>query len=126
MHLSSQGDRLIDRQWACDSLKLIQKNTCCMWPHLREGLMCRLLPVIIEHTIDERSPLIGHTFDSLVAVSHLAVPLWEAIARNVWPDAASASPDDKATRSSQWPYSNAEVMILTAQCQLWMRVQGSL
>ena len=33
--------------------------------------MCRLLPVIIEHTIDERSPLIGHTFDSLVAVSSL-------------------------------------------------------
>ena len=32
--------------------------------------MCRLLPVIIEHTIDERSPLIGHTFDSLVAVRH--------------------------------------------------------
>lgn len=32
---------------------------------------CRLLPVIIEHTIDERSPLIGHTFDSLVAVSQL-------------------------------------------------------
>ncbi len=37
--------------------------------------VCRLLPVIIEHTIDERSPLIGHTFDSLVAVSSLpAVP----------------------------------------------------
>ena len=33
--------------------------------------VCRLLPVIIEHTIDERSPLIGHTFDSLVAVSSL-------------------------------------------------------
>ena len=30
---------------------------------------CRLLPLIIEHTIDERSPLIGHTFDSLMAVS---------------------------------------------------------
>jgi hypothetical protein len=28
----------------------------------------RLLPLIIEHTIDERSPLIGHTFDSLMAV----------------------------------------------------------
>lgn len=35
--------------------------------------MCRLLPVIIEHTIDERSPLIGHTFDSLVAVSQPCV-----------------------------------------------------
>lgn len=35
--------------------------------------LCRLLPVIIEHTIDERSPLIGHTFDSLVAVSHLCL-----------------------------------------------------
>lgn len=31
-------------------------------------LGCRLLPLIIEHTIDERSPLIGHTFDSLMAV----------------------------------------------------------
>ena len=29
---------------------------------------CRLLPLIIEHTIDERSPLIGHTFDTLMAV----------------------------------------------------------
>ena len=29
--------------------------------------------MIIEHTIDERSPLIGHTFDSLVAVSHVSV-----------------------------------------------------
>lgn len=34
---------------------------------------CRLLPVIIEHTIDERSPLIGHTFDTLVAVSRPCV-----------------------------------------------------
>jgi hypothetical protein len=30
--------------------------------------VCRLLPLIIEHTIDERSPLIGHTFDTLMAV----------------------------------------------------------
>lgn len=30
---------------------------------------CRLLPLIIEHTIDERSPLIGHNFDSLMMVS---------------------------------------------------------
>ena len=29
--------------------------------------------MIIEHTIDERSPLIGHTFDSLVAVSQPCV-----------------------------------------------------
>ncbi|KAK9916760.1 hypothetical protein WJX75_006642 [Coccomyxa subellipsoidea] len=28
-----------------------------------------LLPLIIEHTIDERSPLIGHTFDTLMAVN---------------------------------------------------------
>lgn len=31
--------------------------------------MRRLLPLIIEHTIDERSPLIGHTYESLMAVS---------------------------------------------------------
>ena len=34
----------------------------------------RLLPLIIEHTIDERSPLIGHTFDSLMAVNSRARP----------------------------------------------------
>lgn len=28
----------------------------------------RLLPIIIEHTIDERSPLCGHTYDTLMAV----------------------------------------------------------
>ena len=33
--------------------------------------MCRLLPLIIEHTIDERSPLIGHTYESLMAVRAL-------------------------------------------------------
>ena len=30
-----------------------------------------LLPLIQEHTIDERSPLCGHTHDSLMAVSIL-------------------------------------------------------
>ena len=34
-----------------------------------EPVMRRLLPLIIEHTIDERSPLIGHTYESLMAVS---------------------------------------------------------
>lgn len=28
-----------------------------------------LLPLIIEHTIDERSPLCGHTHDSLMALN---------------------------------------------------------
>ena len=34
---------------------------------------CRLLPLIIEHTIDERSPLIGHTYESLMAVRALCL-----------------------------------------------------
>lgn len=32
-----------------------------------DGMM--LLPLIIEHTIDERSPLCGHTHDSLEALN---------------------------------------------------------
>lgn len=34
-----------------------------------------LLPLIQEHTIDERSPLCGHTHDSLMAVSICLWPL---------------------------------------------------
>ena len=30
-----------------------------------------ILPLIIEHTIDERSPLCGHTHDSLMSVRNL-------------------------------------------------------
>lgn len=36
-----------------------------------------LLPLIIEHTIDERSPLCGHTFDSLVAMRAEVVVTFE-------------------------------------------------
>jgi hypothetical protein len=32
------------------------------------GHVSRLLPLIIEHTIDERSPLCGHTHDTLAEV----------------------------------------------------------
>lgn len=45
-----------------------------MW---RVALLCRLLPIIVEHTIDEQSPLCGHTHDSLLAV-------------RLWPDVASS------------------------------------
>lgn len=35
----------------------------------------QLLPIIIEHTIDERSPLCGHTFDTLTEVGGLFLDL---------------------------------------------------
>lgn len=34
-----------------------------------------LLPLIIEHTIDERSPLCGHTHDSLAALNAVRAPV---------------------------------------------------
>ena len=34
--------------------------------------LLQLLPIIIEHTIDERSPLCGHTFDTLQEVTRLS------------------------------------------------------
>ncbi|KAL4858599.1 G protein-activated inward rectifier potassium channel 4 [Chlorella vulgaris] len=37
-----------------------------------------LLPLIIEHTIDERSPLCGHTYDSLAAMNAEVVVTFEA------------------------------------------------
>ncbi|KAL4429159.1 hypothetical protein ABPG77_010138, partial [Micractinium sp. CCAP 211/92] len=37
-----------------------------------------LLPLIIEHTIDERSPLCGHTYDSLAAMDAEIVVTFEA------------------------------------------------
>ncbi|KAK9825397.1 hypothetical protein WJX81_000403 [Elliptochloris bilobata] len=37
-----------------------------------------LLPLIIEHTIDERSPLIGHTFESLMAADAEIIVTFEA------------------------------------------------
>lgn len=37
-------------------------------PHLE-----LLLPVVIEHTIDERSPLFGHTHESLTVTASLSL-----------------------------------------------------
>lgn len=42
------------------------------WVSIADHYFLQLLPIIIEHTIDERSPLCGHTFDTLqeVGCSH--------------------------------------------------------
>ena len=43
----------------------------------------QLLPIIIEHTIDERSPLCGHTFDSLTEARHLTRIIFKCSRRSV-------------------------------------------
>ena len=75
-------------QWSCTVLSTVlavscacgsacglclAKSKCVVLSIVIASCLCgrRLLPLIIEHTIDERSPLIGHTFDSLMAVSPL-------------------------------------------------------